>query len=67
MADKTVATPAANANASVSALNMASRGVSDSMPAMATAMSAVTTAMSSTSVHWWRHYQKSRHHKRSKC
>jgi hypothetical protein len=66
VSSKVVTTPAANSKTMVSSPNMGRRGMSATVPAMATAMSAMTAAMSSTGIHWWRDYQKSCHHKRSK-
>jgi hypothetical protein len=60
---KVVTTPAANGKTMVSSPNMGRRGMSASVPAMATAI----PAMSSTGIHWWRDYQKSCHYERSKC
>jgi hypothetical protein len=61
-----VTTSTASTETSVSALNMASRGMFDTMSTMVTAMSAVTPAMTSTGIHWRRNCQKSCHHERSK-
>jgi uncharacterized protein YggE len=61
-----VATPAANTKAMMSALNMGGRGMSATVPTMATAMFAVTAAMASTSISRRHHCQESCHHKRSK-
>jgi len=50
----------------VSAFHMSNGGMFNGMPTVATAVSAVTTAMSSTSINRRRDDQKSCHHKRSK-
>jgi hypothetical protein len=50
----------------VSAVKVGGRSMPAGVSAMATALSTVTAAMSSTRIHWRRHCQKSRHHKRSK-
>jgi hypothetical protein len=59
VSSKVVTTPAANTKTMVSSSNMGRRGMSASVPAMA-------AAMTPTGMHWWRDYQKSCHHKRSK-
>jgi hypothetical protein len=66
VSSKVVTTPAANSKTMVSSPNMGRRGMSATVPNMAAAISAMTAAMSSTGIHWWRDYQKSCHHKRSK-
>jgi hypothetical protein len=63
LSSKVVTTPAANTKRLVSSSNMGRRGMSASVPAMATAMSAMT----STSKSRRSDYQKSCHHERSKC
>jgi len=67
VARKLVTAPAANTEAMVSALHMGGRGMSASVPAMATVASAMTATMSSAGIHWRRHCHKSRHHERCKC
>ena len=66
VASKVLTTAAANSKTMVSSPNMGRRGMSATVPAIAAAMSAMTAAMSSTGIHWWRDYQKSCDHKRSK-
>jgi hypothetical protein len=66
VSSKVLTTPTANSKTMMSSSNMGRRGMSASVPAMAAALSAMTAAMSSTGIHWWRDYQKSCHHKRSK-
>jgi hypothetical protein len=61
VSSKVVTTPAANSKTMMSSTNMGRRSMSTTVPAMA----AASCAMSSAGIRWWRDYQKSCHHKRS--
>jgi hypothetical protein len=63
----TVATATAHSNTMVPAFHMSDGGMFDSMTTVATAISGMTTAMSSTSIHRRRYCQETCHHERSKC
>jgi hypothetical protein len=65
VSSKVGTTPAANSKTMVSSSNMGRRRMS-ATAAMAAPRSAMTAAMSSTGIHWWRDHQKCRHHKGSK-